>query len=154
MTEIAPVEYMIVTFAGDRFTGKIAPALADLVESGTIRIIDVAFVTKDADGEVAAFELSELHADVRDALDTMGIAGSGLLNEDDLADAAAALQPDSSAALLVWENIWAAELTRELRGAGGEVVATGRVPHDTVLAAREYLLSAAAKTEEADHVPS
>ena len=113
MTEIGPVEYMVVSFAGgDRFTGKIAPALADLVESGTIRIIDLAFVTKGADGEVEAFELSELHSDVRDALDSMGVEGSGLLNEDDLADAAAALEPDSSAALLVWENIWAAELAR------------------------------------------
>jgi uncharacterized membrane protein len=149
MTEIAPVEYMIVSFPGDEFTGNIASALADLVESNTIRIIDLAFVTKNADGEVAAFELSELHADVRDALDSLGIAGSGLLNEDDLADAAAALEPSSSAALLVWENTWAAELAGALRGAGGEVLATGRVPHETVLAAREYVLTAAANTQEA-----
>jgi len=150
MTDIGPVEYMVVAFTGgDRFTGEIAPALADLVEANTIRIIDLAFVTKDASGEVAAFELSELHADIRDALDSLGIEGSGLLNEDDLADAAAALEPDSSAALLVWENVWAGELARSLRGAGGEVVLTGRVPHDTVLAAREYVLTAAAETQEA-----
>jgi hypothetical protein len=154
MTEIAPVEYMIVSFAGDHFTGDIGSALAGLVESDTIRIIDLAFVTKDADGEVAAFELSELHADVRDALDSLGIEGSGLLNEDDLADAAAALGPNSSAALLVWENVWAAELARALREAGGEVLLTGRVPHDIVLAAREYVISVAADTQEADDVPS
>ena len=152
--EIGPVEYLIAAFPGNQFRGEIAPALADLVEAGTIRIIDIAFVTKSADGEVEAFELSELQSDVRDALDSLGIDGSGLLNEDDLADAAAALEPDSSAALLVWENTWAAELARALRGAGGEVVATGRVPHDTVLAAREYVLSAAANTQEAGNVPS
>jgi hypothetical protein len=154
MTEIAPVEYMIVSFAGSEFTGEIAPALAELVESGTIRVVDVAFVTKGADAVVEGFELSELRPDVRAALDTLGIEGSGLLNEDDLADAADALEPDSSAALLVWENIWAAELAGALRNAGGEVVATGRIPHDTVLAAREYVLSAAANTEEAHNVPS
>jgi hypothetical protein len=155
MTEIGPVEYMIVSFAGgDRFTGDVAPALADLVESNTIRIIDVAFVTKDADGGVEAFELSELHSDVRDALDSMGIEGSGLLNEDDLMDAAAAIEPNSSAALLVWENIWATKLATALRGAGGEVVLTGRIPHDTVNAAREYVLAAAANPQEADNVPS
>jgi len=155
MTEIAPVEYMIVSFSGgDRFTGELAPALADLVESNTIRIIDLAFVTKDAEGEIEAFELSELHSDVRDALDSLGIEGSGLLNAEDLAEAGAALEPDSSAALLLWENVWAGELAQALRGAGGEVVASGRVPHDTVLAAREYVLSAGANPQEADNVPS
>jgi len=150
MTEIGPVEYMVVAFAGgDRFTGDLAPALADLVASNTIRIVDLAFVTKGADGEVEAFELSELHADVRDALDSLGIEGSGLLNEEDMVDAAAALEPDSSAALLVWENIWAAELAQALRGAGGEVVVTGRVPHETVLAAREYVMAAATQSQEA-----
>jgi Family of unknown function (DUF6325) len=155
MTNIAPVEYMIVSFSGgDRFTGELAPALAELVESNTIRIIDLAFVTKDAEGEIEAFELSELHSDVRDALDSLGIEGSGLLNAEDLAAAGDALEPDSSAALLLWENIWAGELAQALRGAGGEVVMTGRVPHDTVLAAREYVLAAAADTQEADNVPS
>jgi hypothetical protein len=155
MTAIAPVEYMIVSFAGgDRFTGEIAPALADLIESNTIRIIDLAFVTKSADGEIEAFELSELHADVRDALDSMGIEGSGLLNQDDLEEAAAALEPDSSAALLLWEDLWAGKLAEAFRGAGGEVVASGRIPHDTVLAAREYLLAAAADPQEAGNVPS
>src|SRR3954452_16553607 len=112
MTEIGPVEYMIVSFPGNRFTGEIAPALAKLVESNTIRIIDLAFVTKDAEGEIEAFELSELHSEIRDALDSLGIEGSGLLNEEDLAAAGAALEPDSSAALLLWENIWAGELAQ------------------------------------------
>ena len=147
MTEIGPVEYMIVSFPGNQFTGEIAPALAKLVESNTIRIIDLAFVSKDADGAVAAFELSDLHEDVRQGLDALGIEGSGFLGEEDLMDAGADLEPNSSAALLLWEDVWAAELAEALRGAGGELVALGRIPHDAVMEAREYVLSAAATQE-------
>jgi len=151
MTEIGPVEYMIVAFPGNRFTGEIAPALSKLVESNTIRIIDLAFVAKDADGNVAAFELSDIDEEVRRGLDALGLEGSGLLGEDDLMDAGAALEPNSSAAMLLWEDIWAAELADALRGAGGELVALGRLPHDAVMEAREYALSAAANdpTQEA-----
>jgi uncharacterized membrane protein len=140
---------MIVSFPGNRFTGEIAPALAKLVESNTIRIIDLAFVSKDADGAVAAFELSDVDEDARRGLDALGLEGTGFLGEDDLMDAAADLEPGSSAALLLWEDIWAAELTDALRRAGGEVVALGRIPHDAVMEAREYVLSAAATTQEA-----
>ncbi len=150
MTEIGPVEYMIVSFPGNRFTGEIAPALAKLVESNTIRIIDLAFVSKGADGEVAAFELSDLDEEVRRGLDALGLEGSGFLGEEDLMDAAADLEPNSSAAMLLWEDIWAAELADALRGAGGDLVALGRLPHDVVMEAREYVLSAAnATTQEA-----
>src|SRR6476469_6365581 len=116
MEEIGPVEYMIVSFPGNRFTGEIAPALGKLVESNTIRIIDLAFVSKDADGSIAAFELS-------------------VIGEEDLMDAAEDLEPGSSAAMLLWEDIWAAELASAMRGAGGELVAIGRIPHDVVMEA-------------------
>jgi Family of unknown function (DUF6325) len=151
MTEIGPVEYMIVSFPGNRFTGEIQPALAKLVESNTIRIIDLAFVSKDADGEVAAFELSDLDEEVRRGLETLGLEGSGFLGEEDLMDAAADLEPNSSAAMLLWEDVWAAELADALRGAGGELVALGRLPHEAVVEAREYVLSGAANvaTQEA-----
>jgi len=144
MPEIGPVEYMIVSFPGNRFTGEIAPALAKLVESNTIRIIDLAFVSKDADGEVAAFELSDIDEEVRRGLDALGLEATGFLGEEDLMDAAADLEPNSSAAMLLWEDVWAAELADTLRGAGGELVALGRIPHDAVMEAREYVLSAAA----------
>ena len=144
MTEIGPVEYMIVSFPGNRFTGEIAPALAKLVESDTIRIIDLAFVAKDTDGTVAAFEVSDLHEDVRRGLDTLGIESSGLLGEDDLMDAGAALEPNSSAAMLLWEDVWAAELASALRDAGGELLALERIPADVVTEARELVLAAAA----------
>src|SRR5688500_4169951 len=115
MTEIGPVEYAIVAFPGNKFTGQIAPALADLVEAGTIRIIDLAFVAKDADGEVLAFEITDLEPDIREALAKSGAEGSGLLNEDDVVAAAEELEPNSSAMLIVWEDVWAAKLAQAVR---------------------------------------
>ena len=143
MEEIGPVDYAIIAFPGNKFRGEIAPALADLVESNTIRLIDVAFVGKDADGEVIALELTELDPEVQDSLDRLGIEVQGLLNEDDLADAADALEPNSSAALLVWENVWARRVTKAMRDAGGELLAFERVPHDIVQAAREWVVAEA-----------
>jgi hypothetical protein len=144
-SEIGPVDYMIVAFPGNQFKGEIAPALADLVDAGTIRIIDVAFVGKDADGDTVAFELTELDPEVQKSLDNLGIEVGGLFNEDDLADAGDALEPNSSAALLVWENVWAREVGQAMRNAGGELVAFERLPHDVVQAAREWALEAAGK---------
>jgi hypothetical protein len=149
MTDIGPVEYMIVSFPGNRFTGEIAPALAKLVESNTIRIIDLAFVSKDADGAVAGFELSDVDEEVRRGLEALGLEATGLLGEEDLTDAAAQLEPNSSAALLLWEDVWAAELAGALREAGGELLVIGRIPHDVVMEAREQLLAAATTTQEA-----
>ena len=144
MTETAetgPVEYLIVAFPGNRFRGEIAPALADLVEAGTIRIIDVAFVGKSEDGEVAAFELTDLDPDVREGIERMGVEVSGLFNEDDLMAAAAELEPNSSAALLVWEDVWAKDVAQAMRDAGGVLFDFGRLPHEVVQAAREYALA-------------
>ena len=141
MTEIGPVEYMIVAFPGNRFRGEIAPALAELVEANTIRIIDLAFVVKDADGEVAAFELSDLDDEVRAGIEALGANVEGLFNEDDLMAAAEELDPDSSAALLVWEDVWAAKLAQALRDAGGVLLDLERVPHEVVQAARDWATS-------------
>jgi Family of unknown function (DUF6325) len=144
-SEIGPVDYMIVAFPGNQFKGEIAPALADLVDAGTIRIIDIAFVGKDANGDTVAFELTELDPEVQKGLDNLGIEVEGLFNEDDLRDAGEALEPNSSAALLVWENVWAREVAQAMRNAGGELVAFERLPHDVVQAAREWALEAAGK---------
>ena len=143
--ESGPVDYMFVGFPGNKLKGEIAPALADLVDAGTIRIIDVAFVGKDADGEAVAFELTELDPEVQEGLDNLGIEVGGLFNEDDLMDAAGSLEPDSSAALLVWENVWAREAADAMRNAGGQLLAFERVPHDVVQAARDWVLDAAGK---------
>jgi hypothetical protein len=141
MTELGPVEYLIVAFPGNRFRGEIAPALAGLVDAGTIRLIDVAFVGKDADGEVGAFELTDLDEDVRAGLENLGIEVSGMLSEDDLMAAAEELAPNSSAALLVWEDVWAREVAQAMRDAGGVVFDFGRLPHEVVQAARDHALA-------------
>jgi uncharacterized membrane protein len=140
-SEIGPVEYLIVAFPGNRFRGEIAPALAELVEEGTIRIIDIAFVGKDEDGAVASFELTELDPDVREGIEAMGVEVTGLLNEEDLEAAAEELEPNSSAALLVWEDVWARKVAQAMRDAGGVLFDFGRLPHEVVQAAREYALS-------------
>ena len=139
--EIGPVEYMIVAFPGNRFRGEIAPALAKLVDAGTIRLMDVVFVGKDADGEVMAFELSELDSEVREDLENLGIEETGLFSEEDLMAAAEELDPDTSAALLVWEDVWAREVAQAMRDAGGVLFDFGRLPHEVVQAARDYALA-------------
>lgn len=143
MEEIGPVDYAIVAFPGNRFRGEIAPAIAELVDDGTIRIIDIAFVGKDEDGNAIAMELTELDPDVQEGLEQAGIEVGGLFNEDDLMDVAAGLEPNNSAALLVWENIWARKVAQAMRDAGGELLAFERLPHDVVQAAREWAMEQA-----------
>jgi Family of unknown function (DUF6325) len=143
MDEIGPVDYAIVAFPGNRFRGEIGPALADLVEAGTIRIIDIAFVGKAADGEALAFELTELDPDVQKSLDKANVEVHGLLSEDDLMAAADDLDPDTSAAVIVWENVWARRVTQAMRDAGGIPMVFERVPHEIVQAAREWALEQA-----------
>jgi Family of unknown function (DUF6325) len=141
MTELAPVDYMIVAFPGNEFKGEIAPALADLVEKGTIRIIDLAFVAKDKDGNIAAFELTDIDPDVRKGFENMGVEVNGLFNEEDLQAAGEELDPNSSAALLVWENLWAKDVAQAIRNAGGELLDFERLPHEVVQAARDAALA-------------
>ena len=136
--DIGPVEYLIVAFPGNQFQGEIAPALGDLVEAGTIRIIDIAFASKDENGETAAFELSDLEPKVREGLENLGATSGGLFNEEDLMAAAEELDPNSSAALLVWENVWAKPVAAAIRDAGGELFDYDRIPHEVVVAAREW----------------
>ena len=143
MEEIGPVDYAIIAFPGNRFRGEIAPAIADLVDAGTIRIIDAAFVAKDAEGNTVAMEMTELDPDVQEGLEKAGIEVGGLFSDNDLMDAAEGLEPNSSAALLVWENVWARQVAQTMRDAGGVLVAFERLPHDVVQAAREWALEAA-----------
>ena len=146
VTEVGPVDYLIVAFPGNQFRGEIAPAIADLVEAGTIRVIDIAFVGKSSEGDVVSFELSDLDPDVRAGLENAGLATEGgLFNEEDLMSVAEGLEPNSSAALLVWENLWAARVAQAMRNAGGILVDFQRVPHEVVQAAREWALENAGK---------
>jgi hypothetical protein len=137
------VDYAVIAFPGNQFKGEIGPAIADLVDSGTIRVIDIAFVGKGPDGDTVAMELTELDAEVQAGLDKAGIEVGGLFNEDDLQDIADDLEPNFSAAVLLWENVWARKVSQAMRDAGGELVAFERLPHELVQAAREYAVEAA-----------
>lgn len=139
--DVGPVEYIVVGFPGNEFKGEIAPALGDLVEAGTIRIIDIAFAGKDDNGDVTAFELSALDPDVRLALERLGAEPTGLFSEEDLMAVAETLDAGSSAAVLAWENVWAKPVAAAIQNAGGELYDYDRVPHEVVVAARVWAQS-------------
>jgi hypothetical protein len=127
---IGPVEYIIVGFPGNQFNGEIAPELARLVESGTIRVLDLVFIAKDGNGDIVAVEFDE-----HDALEAFGsIDGEvgGIISQDDIEHAAEALEPNSSAALLIWEDTWAGPFAKALRDSGGVLLEGGRIPHDLI----------------------
>jgi hypothetical protein len=145
MEEIGPVDYAIIAFPGNQFRGEIAPALADLIENETIRIIDITFVGKNENGDTVTMELTELDPDVQSALESIGVEVGGLFNEEDLMAAAEELEPNSSAVLLVWENVWARKVAQAMRDAGGILLSFDRLPHEVVQAAREWALEEAAK---------
>ena len=131
--QIGPVEYVIIEFTGDRFSDDVAPRLGDLVKDDVIRILDLVFVRKDADGNVTSFEFDELE-DPGGFVDLDGEA-DGLLNEEDIDELADTLAPDTSAAFILWEDRWAAPLAEAVRNAGGRVVGGERIPHEVVEAA-------------------
>ena len=127
---IGPCEYIIVGFPGNQFTGEIAPALAKLIESRTIRLLDLIFIGKDAGGNVLAIEFDELDELAAFA----GLEGEvgGILGPDDIEHVAASLEPNSSAALLLWEDVWATEFAVAVRKAGGVLLEGARLPYEIV----------------------
>jgi hypothetical protein len=135
---VGPVEYMIVAFPGNQFKGEIIPELQRLVDAGTINIIDLAFVIKDAEGNMAALEAGDLDSDVGAAFAKLGGVNGGLLNQEDLEAAAEELAPNSSSALLVWEDVWATKLRDAIVNAGGELLDLERLPGEVVQAAVEW----------------
>lgn len=137
LDETGPIDYLVVEFPGNRMTGEAFPLLVDLVDRGLIRIYDLAFIRKEADGSVTAMALSDVDRDGSLDLAVFEGASSGLLGDDDLAEAASALEPNSSAGILVYENVWAAPFARALRRAGGQLVASGRIPVQAILSALE-----------------
>jgi uncharacterized membrane protein len=134
---VGPVDVAVVLFEGNRFNGEVAPALAELQQSGTVRIIDLAFLTRDADGNAGFVEVED--ADVADAFAGISESQLDLLNDEDLMSMAEGLDPDSSAMVVVWENTWASRLAAAVRGSGGEVISYLRIPRETVVAAIEAL---------------
>jgi hypothetical protein len=132
--EMGPIDYVLVEWPGKQPEGEIAPYLVDLVDRGLIRILDLAFLVKGEDGTIAAVEIADIGGEVAELAIFEG-ASSGLLDEEDHEQAGAALEPGTSAALLVYENTWAAPFATAVRRSGGELVASGRIPIADVLAA-------------------
>jgi Family of unknown function (DUF6325) len=143
--ELGPVDWIVVEFPGSKFNGQIAPALLDLVERDLIRVLDLLVLKKDADGSLEAFELSDLDQGEIGDLRTYESELAMLLSEEDVTSLAAAIEPGSSAGVLVWENTWAAPFASAVRRSGGQLVASGRIPIQALLAAIE-----ADENEEAD----
>lgn len=129
-----PIDYILVEWSGRQPNGEGMPYLIDLVDRGLIHILDLAFIAKGEDGSVAMLELAELGDAVAEFAAFEG-ASSGLLDDDDLQQAGAVLAPGTSAALLVYENIWAAPFADAVRRSGGELVASGRIPAEDFIAA-------------------
>jgi len=132
--EMGPIDYLLIEWKGQQPNGEVAPVVVDLVDRGLIRVLDLLFVTKDEEGNVAALELADLGGEVTELAVFEG-ASSGLLGDDDVAQAGDVLEPGTSAALLVFENSWAAPFVSAVRRSGGELVASGRIPAEDVLAA-------------------
>jgi hypothetical protein len=135
--ELGPVDWIVVEFPGSRFNGEIAPALRDLVDRDLIRVLDLLVLKKDPDGTLEAFELSDLDTTEIGELRNYESQLAMLLSEDDVTAVAAAIVPGSSAAVLVWENTWAAPFASAVRHSGGQLVASGRIPIQALLAAVE-----------------
>ena len=131
---MGPIDYVLIEWPGRQPTGEAAPIVVDLVERGIIRVLDLAFIAKADDGAVAGLEIKDLGEQVEE-LKLFEGASSGLLTDDDLAQASEALEPGTSAALLVYENSWAAPFATAVRKSGGQLVASGRIPVQAVLAA-------------------
>ena len=136
VAEMGPVDYLVVEFPGSQMTGEGFPLLIDLVDRGLIRILDLVFVTKGSDGSVSAMEIADLDGDGELDLAVFEGASSGLIGEDDLAEAGGVLEAGSSAGILVYENVWAAPLGCRHCGAGAaSMVASGRIPVQALVAA-------------------
>ena len=132
---IGPVEYMVVGFPGNKFTGKIAPALMELVDSGTVRVIDLLFVSKDADGATTTIDISDLDPETGPAFMEVSVAEAGALGPEDAEEVADDLPPNSSALLIAFENSWAAKFVAACREADAVVIDQIRIPADVAEAA-------------------
>ncbi len=141
LDQMGPIDYLVIEWPGRQPTGEAAPILVDLVDRGLIRVIDLAFLRKAEDGSVEALDISSL-ASENDALKELLGASSELISVDDLNEAAQALDPGTSAGLLVYENRWAAPFAAALRRSGAQLVANGRIPVQSVIAALDAAESA------------
>jgi hypothetical protein len=131
--EMGPIDYIVIEWPAEQPTGTVVPKLVDLVDRGIVSIIDIAFVGKDTGGAVYAMQLSDFDGDGSFA--AFEGASTGIIGDDDLEDAGSALEPGTSAAVLIWENRWAAPVAVALRESGAQLVASGRIPVQGIIAA-------------------
>jgi hypothetical protein len=131
---LGPIGYLIVEYSGNKFTGNAFRELLDLVDRGLIRVLDLRFVLRADDGSLAVMELSDIDADGQFDFGLFAGVSSGLLDESDLKEAANAIEPNSAAAVMVYENRWAAPFVQALREAGASLVSAGYIPQDALLA--------------------
>jgi len=137
LDQMGPIDYLVVEFPGNKMTGEAFPILIDLADRGLIRILDLEFISKAEDGKVTALSLTDIDGDGELDLTVFQGASSGLLDTSDLDEAGSVLEPNSSAGVLVYENRWAAPFASALRRSGGQLVASGRIPIQAILARLE-----------------
>jgi hypothetical protein len=135
--ELGPVDWIVVEFEGSKLNGEIAPILKDYVDRGLIRVLDLLFLKKGEDGSFEAFEATDMEDSEIGELRSYETELAMLLSEQDVADLVETIEPGSSAAVLVWENLWAAPFGAAVRHAGGQLVASGRIPIQAIAAAIE-----------------
>lgn len=134
--EIGPVDVLEIAFPGNEFNGAILPALEQLISSGTIRVLDLLFAYKTAEGEVGSIELAGLTAKYGPLFASVdGDVPGGLLDASDVAELVDVLEPNSSIAVICWENTWAAPFLSALEGSGAVLLDQARIPREAVLAA-------------------
>ena len=141
--QLGPVEFIVVYFDGNAFDGSVAAELSALVESGMIRVIDLAVVSKDAAGTATIYEMQELSVELAGALVRLAGEVPGLLSEADILDIAETLPPSTTAATMLFEHVWATRFADAVRAANGRLVSSERIPHDVMAEARATLIAAA-----------
>ncbi len=151
---LGPVEFLLLGFQGNKFNADIAPAISDLVERGLVRILDLALVMKDADGESTSMEMQELPDDVAEALRTLTGDMRGLLSEADLAQVAESLENSTSVLTILVEHIWASRFAGAVQKAGGKLLISERISHELIEQGRETLGALALAADGEAQVPS
>ena len=137
LDEMGPIDYIVVEFPGSKMNGEAFPHLVDLVDRGIVRILDLVFVSKDLDGSVKGIAIADFDEDGELDLAVFEGASSGLISDEDINEAGGILEPGSSAGILVYENVWAGPFAAAVRRGGGQLVASGRIPIQAMLAALE-----------------
>ena len=145
LVDVGPIDYLALEFPEARVNGEGLAALLDLVDKGTVRILDLRAVKREADGTFTEIEIADFDSDGTLDLAVFRGVSSGLLDDDDLRQAASLIEPGKVVALLVWENTWAAPFVSAMRRVGADVIASGRIPADEVVAMLDEL-----ETEEAE----